>query len=243
MDFRARYFEAFEAVNLIAKGTEPQAGIASKFFSVKDHTRRLDNEVIRWGTYEALCLHPALVGFFEKLLGGEVKLLRRKMIRRTLPGSDWSTPAHYDLTYIRGGTDQSLCTAWIPLGDVPIDMGGLVYLEGSHTAGKRIEAEFIRKNASLPPAERISAFNRNMKEGGWLTDNLPALADQLDARWLVANYEAGDIVIHSPYMIHAATTNRDSQGRVRLSTDIRYQLASEPADPRWANDWHHNDNL
>jgi len=242
-DFRSRYFAAFANIDLIMNDTEPSDGIASKNFSVNAHTRQLDNEIIRWSTYEALCLHPVLVELFEQLLGGAVKLLQRKMIRRTLPGSNWSTPAHYDLTYIRGGTDQSLRTAWIPLGDVPLEMGGLTYLEGSHIAGKRMEAEFMRKNATLPPAERISAFNRNMREGGWLTDDLPTLAEKLDARWLVANYEAGDIVIHSPYIIHAATTNRDPHGRVRLSTDIRYQLASEPADPRWGADWHHDDNL
>ena len=51
------------------------------------------------------------------------------------------------------------------------------------------------------------------------------------------------MVIHSPYMIHAATLNRDPLGRTRLSTDIRYQRASDLIDQRWAQNWVPGDNL
>ena len=122
-------------------------------------------------------------------------------------------------------------------------MGGLIYLEHSDATGRKIEAEFRVKNADLPPEERLSAYNKNMSEGGWISDDLPALAEKTDSRWLIADYEAGDVVIHSPYMIHAATTNQDAEGRMRLSTDIRYQLVNEPIDERWRHDWHHDDNL
>jgi hypothetical protein len=50
----------------------------------------------------------------------------------------------------------------------------------------------------------------------------------------MADYEAGDMMIHSAYMIHVATTNEDSQGRIRLSTDIRYQLVTDAIDQRWS---------
>lgn len=46
-----------------------------------------------------------------------------------------------------------------------------------------------------------------------------------------AIYAAGDTVVHSPYMMHAATNNADPQGRIRLSTDIRHQLARDAAAP------------
>jgi len=109
--------------------------------------------------------------------------------------------------------------------------------------GRQMEAEFRVKNAELPPEERISAFNRNMRENGWISTNLVEMADRFKSRWLIADYEAGDMVIHSPYMIHAATLNRDPLDRTRLSTDIRYQRATNPIDPRWARDWALGDNL
>jgi hypothetical protein len=51
------------------------------------------------------------------------------------------------------------------------------------------------------------------------------------------------MVVHSAYMVHAATQNVDPLNRIRLSTDIRYQLVSEKIDPRWANHWSPDDML
>lgn len=41
-------------------------------------------------------------------------------------------------------------------------------------------------------------------------------------RWLIADYKAGDMVIHTPYMVHASLDNVSPDGTMRLSTDIRY---------------------
>jgi hypothetical protein len=51
------------------------------------------------------------------------------------------------------------------------------------------------------------------------------------------------MVIHSPYMIHAATQNRDPLERMRLSTDIRFQRAHDCIDQRWTQHWVPDDNL
>jgi ectoine hydroxylase-related dioxygenase (phytanoyl-CoA dioxygenase family) len=126
---------------------------------------------------------------------------------------------------------------------VPVEMGGVVYLEGSHTVARRMEADFRAKSGDLPAEERISAYNRNMQEGGWISKNLPDMANRFDARWLIADYEAGDVVLHSPYIIHAATANDDPAGRIRLSTDIRYQNVRDEIDARWANHWSLDDML
>ena len=32
-------------------------------------------------------------------------------------------------------------------------------------------------------------------------------------KWMVTGYEAGDVVFHSPWMIHGATKNEDESGR------------------------------
>lgn len=80
-----------------------------------------------------------------------------------------------------------------------------------------------------------------MSEVGWLTKNLPQLADRFNTRWLIADYEAGDMMIHSAYMIHAATVNNDPNGHMRLSTDIRYQRLRDEIDVRWQNHWSFDD--
>ena len=233
--FRGRFFEAMTATGMVADGTDPVDGIASDAPANHELQSKLLMEFIRTAEYEAFCLQPRVRQFFERFLDGAVYLHKRKIIRSTTPSSAFSTPAHYDLVYLRGGTD-TVCTSWIPIGDIPVEMGGLVYLEGSDRVGRQMEAEFAAKNGDLSPEERISAYNKNMAEGGWVTKNLPEMAERFDTRWLMADYEAGDMMVHSAYMIHAATANMDAR-RMRLSTDIRYQRVRDEIDARWANHW------
>jgi ectoine hydroxylase-related dioxygenase (phytanoyl-CoA dioxygenase family) len=240
LDFRRRYFAAFASIGLVAPGTDPGAGIYSGQPVDPQSARQVSIEAVRWAAYEAFCLSKPIYRFFEEALGGAVYLHKRKLIRHTRPGDPNCTGAHYDLTYLRAGTDR-VYTVWIPIGDIPVEMGGLVYLEGSDAWGRKMEAEFSALNAHLPPEQRISAYNRNMSDTGWLTKDIPSLSDRLDTRWLCADYETGDMVIHSAYMIHAATENRDAGGRMRLSTDIRYQLIADEIDSRWTHDWSPDD--
>ena len=239
--FRRRFFDAFEQVGLIRSGSDPQQGL----FSGHDDTRltqKILMEFVRTAAYEAFCLHPKLWQFYDTYFESPSYLHKRKIVRYMPPGNTSTTPAHYDLVYLRGGTDK-VVSSWIPLGDTTIEMGGLVYLEGSDALGRKMEADFSARNGNLSPAERISAYNKNMTEGGWVGKDLGAMAERFNARWLITDYEAGDMVIHSPYMIHAATNNVDELGRIRLSTDIRYQSVREEIDARWNNHWSLDDML
>ncbi|HVU14214.1 MAG TPA: phytanoyl-CoA dioxygenase family protein [Phototrophicaceae bacterium] len=240
LDFRARFFEAYRSLGLLAEGSAAVEGLYSGNAIDSQVGTRLLLEIVRWASYEAFCLAEPIWSFYEALWGEPVYLHKRKIIRYTTNAQKDSTGAHYDLTYLRAGTDR-LATSWIPIGDIPVEMGGLIYLEGSDRWGRAQEAEFSRLNANLSPEERISAYNKNMSETGWLTKDLPSLVKRLDTRWLIADYEVGDMVVHSPYMIHAATTNLSQT--MRLSTDIRYQPVREKIDPRWMSDWQIDDRL
>ena len=242
LDFRRRFFEAFSETGLLKASSDPVEGIYSGGGEQKQEVHRIWMEAVRWSAYEELCKSPAIVKFYEAFLGGDVHLHKRKIIRFTKPSDPSCTGGHYDLIYLRAGTDR-LCSSWIPIGDIPVEMGGLLYLEGSDALGRQMEAEFTRKNADLSPEERMSAYNKNMKEGGWISADLPALAELFNGRWLIADYEAGDMVVHSPYIIHASTVNADHGGHMRLSTDIRYQLSSDEMDPRWNDHFFAGDGL
>ncbi len=239
--FRRRYFDVMAEAGLIAPGSDPTDGIFSGH--AVDHALhdKLLMEFVRTAAYEAFCLQPRVWEFYDRFLGGASYLHKRKILRSSMPGSTASTPAHYDLIYLRGGT-ASVCTSWIPIGDVPVEMGGLVYLEGSDHIGRTMEAEFARRNTALSPEERISAYNKNMAAGGWVSKNLPEMAERFNTRWLIADYEAGDMLVHSAYMIHAATTNTHP-AQIRLSTDIRYQRVRDEIDARWTQHWSLNDML
>lgn len=239
--FRAYVFAAFADTGLLALGSDPAIGVAGGAENA-DLARRRTMELVRSAAFEAFCLSPPLWRLLDGFLGGMSYLHKRKLLRMTKPGQVFSTPAHYDLVYLRGGTDR-IVTAWIPIGDTPAAMGGLCYLEGSHAEGRRLEAAFAAENAGMSPEERISAYNSKMGEGGWIAKDLVAMADRFDTRWLIADYEAGDVMLHSPYMIHAATANDDPEGRIRLSCDIRYQNVRDEIDARWSNHWSFDDML
>lgn len=226
--FRRFYFEALAGTGLVG-GADPGIGLAGGSGVDRAALRRvLFDEIIPSPEYQELCNHPAIRDWFAWFLEDEVHLHKRKILRHTQPGENGigtATQAHYDLVYLREGSDRVL-SMWIPLGDCPVTLGGLVYLEGSHHWVMAEEREGRLKR----PAQTMTA-------------DLPSLADEHDARWLVADYRAGDVMVHSAHIIHAALDNVDEGGVMRLSTDIRYQRTSEPIDWRWQQHWNDQDGL
>jgi ectoine hydroxylase-related dioxygenase (phytanoyl-CoA dioxygenase family) len=224
--FREYFFNKLAGTGLLKLGSPPVEGLAGDTPYDQLKAREiLFNDIIKGPEYQNLCASPELREFFQGFLGGEVFLNKRKILRYIKYGSPEATGAHYDLVYLRQGTDQ-VYTAWIPLGDCAVQDGGLMYLENSHNFFQRMENDAIEKT----PAE-------------WITRDLPGLADKLNTRWLVTDYKAGDIVVHNAYMVHASLNNTNAKGRIRLSTDIRYQLASVPIDQRWQIHWHYDDGV
>jgi ectoine hydroxylase-related dioxygenase (phytanoyl-CoA dioxygenase family) len=242
LEFRRRYFESFYHTGLVKPDTHLEDGIYAGSGEERAAINRALMTFVRSAAYEAFCLMDEIWRFYDKFLEGASYLHKRKLIRHTRPFDKTTTGAHYDLIYLRGGTDR-LCTSWIPIGDIPVEMGGLVYLEDSDAWGRRMEADYQNKAAYLPPEERVSAYNRHMDNSGWMTKDLPSLAEKVGTRWLIADYEAGDMVVHSPYMVHASTMNVSEEGRIRLSTDIRYQRVQDEIDARWQNHWTLDDML
>ena len=224
VEFRRYYFSRLQPSGLLEAGSDPALGIASPLEYDRAMLRRtLFEEIVPGAAYADFC--NALSGFFQWLFDAPTHLHQRKLIRHALVNDTWITPAHYDLVYLREGS-TNLLSAWIPLGDCPVERGGLIYLEGSHNYfAARDAAEGGRLRA-----EHISY-------------DLPALAQQLDTRWLIADYRAGDVVVHSPYLLHASLNNVDDQRQMRLSTDIRFQSAVEAIDPRWQQHWRDDDGL
>ncbi|QKW05150.1 phytanoyl-CoA dioxygenase family protein [Streptomyces sp. NA04227] len=231
LDFRRHYFATLAPSGLTVPGSDPQEGRAAHRSAVDLARLRtlLFREVVPGPRYEELCRHPDLLAFHRRLLGTpELHLHRRRIIRHVGPGETGigtATQAHYDLVYLREGTDR-VVSSWIPLGDCPLSAGPLIYLEHSH---HRVRAEEAAGTLRRPAAS--------------LTADLPALAEEYDSRWLVADFAAGDLMVHNAHIVHASLDNRDPAGRFRLSTDIRHQAAAEPVDPRWQRHWHDRDGL
>lgn len=76
---------------------------------------------------------PELLGFYAQLFGEPVRHFDYTWFRALTRGQG-STP-HCDLVYMGRGTHQ-LLTCWIPYGDVPLEMGGVMLLEGIAPPGR-----------------------------------------------------------------------------------------------------------
>jgi hypothetical protein len=169
-----------------------------------------------------------LMQFFARFLAGPVRHFDFTWLRCISPGP--GTPSHCDIVYMGRGTRQ-LYTAWVPLGRADFETGGLMVLEGSHrndklrrTYGMR-DVDSYCENRASDKALTSNGYN------GFLSEDSNKVRRQLGSRWLVAEYEPGDVVVFCMDLVHGGLDNRSK--RLRLSSDSRYQLASEPIDERW----------
>ena len=80
---------------------------------------------------DVFCKHPALLEFVAELTGwGDATLpLKRSLLRNNVPGTK-PIGVHYDQIFLRYGEESNI-TAWVPMGDVALEGGGLIYLEDS----------------------------------------------------------------------------------------------------------------
>ena len=155
-----------------------------------------------WYT-ETFCRNPVLTEFIARLTGwGDKTLLfRRSLLRNNIPGTQ-AIGVHYDQIFLRWG-DLSNLTAWCPMGDISIDGGGLIYLEGSQELGEQLEKVFLERarKEGFSETETKNAFNRNMLSNGLLSNNPAEFGQKYGKRWMASDYEAGDVVLHLPYMV------------------------------------------
>lgn len=175
-----------------------------------------------------------MIGFFERLLGGPVRCLDHIWFRAKGSGMGKPTPPHLDILYMGRGT-HNLYTAWVPYVDVGYEMGGLMILENSHRIeevrngyGKRDIDVYC---ANYDDAPLIESGQKIWQQSGAYSLDAIGTRAELGGRWLTTSFKMGDALVFSAYTMHASTDNQTS--RMRISSDARYQLASEPADERW----------
>lgn len=81
------------------------------------------------GRVPGLVNHPKLLQFVADFTGWGDKTLaiRRTLLRNNTPGNK-AIGVHYDQIFLRHG-EPSVLTAWVPVGDIALDGGGLIYLQ------------------------------------------------------------------------------------------------------------------
>jgi hypothetical protein len=173
-----------------------------------------------------------LVEFYEKLYGEPIRHYDYTWLRVMGPGK--GTNPHCDLPYMGRGTHRHM-TCWVPYKKTSYKLGGLMVLEGSHKRMDLLENYVYRDVDSY--CENRERDLEKVKKNEWtfsgtLSHNPVAIRNKFEGRWLVTEFEPGDFLTFNMFAVHASIDNQ-TENETRISTDSRYQRASEPIDERW----------
>lgn len=180
-----------------------------------------------WGGRKSVSHHPKVLkvlegkpifDFFGRFFGEPALTFDYKWLRAV--GQGGHTGAHYDVVYMGRGS-QRLVTAWTPFVDVPIESGPLALCVGSH---------------NLPGFEKVRETYGRMDVDrdhvqGWFSNDPVEIVERFGGKWHTTAFEAGDVLVLTMFTMHGSLNN--ISGRFRISSDTRFQPASEPADERW----------
>ena len=188
-----------EAGWLIA-GTDPVDGIAdiSRQCTEGDvEYSDVYHRVYRLEAFHRSAHWPEVMEIMAKVVGKPVLPHPHKVARLWFPQyTAHTTPIHQDFVHFQGNFETYTC--WAPIGDCPIELGGLAVLPGSHKIDKVMDHHFSLGAGSL-------CIN----------------TDELADNWHTTDYEIGDTLIFPALTVHKALPNL-TEDRLRVSLDNRY---------------------
>ena len=208
LDVRQKVLEILNENDWLKKGTKLMKGLT-------DHTPIHEGTEAHIKVYKKI---QSLEGFHRLKLHNNVKKIMEDIFeepvipfpqtigRIAFPKDNLNrTHPHQDWIFVGGSTESISC--WTPLGETPIEVGGLTILEGSHKAG------FLQPSLARGPGHRTVDID-----------------PELD--WVQSDYENGDLLLFKMLTIHAAAENK-SENRLRISIDFRYTGESHVINDEW----------
>ena len=131
----------------------------------------------------------------------------QKVARLWFPNfTEHTTPTHQDFVHFQGTHDNLTC--WSPVGDCPVELGGLAVLRGSHRLNRVLRHHFS-----------LGAGSLNLESKDY--------EEEIGNEWLTTDFKVGDTLVFPALTIHKALPNL-TEDRLRISLDNRYQRASDP---------------
>lgn len=208
-------------------GTDPDRAIpADDYRPWSLHEAARDSEPL-----QRLLYGERMADLYHRIFEADVRHFDYTWLRAVPPGK--ATPPHMDSVFMNRGT-LDLMTAWTPLGDIDRALGGVAVLEGSHRLDEVI-GDYGSRDVdtyceSDDQAATIAATD-GLTWDGVLTRDPAGFGRAHGLRWLTADYRAGDLLTFTIFTVHLGLDN--GADRIRLSSDSRYQRATEEVDPRW----------
>ncbi len=228
---RLSILEKFQAEGALDENAPLEEGVARADFK----GRFIPDFAMGNPAIEKVLYGSRMMAFFRDLLGAEALHFDFTWFRAMTHGqASWP---HCDLVYMSRGT-HNLYTAWTPFGDITRELGGLMILEKSHLKADRIR-KYLDKDVDSYCENKPMTQKQEEHPDQWLFDGIlskqpDTLPHKFGGRWLTTEFSMGDVLVFPMSTIHGSLDNHTN--RLRLSSDSRYQLASEPVDERWVGE-------
>ena len=216
---RAEVFERLAAVDEIRPPAA--AGIAtgrSRRTELEPDRGRFWKSVSEGPHLRALSHGAAMARIMGLVFGEPARAQDYLFLRPGAPGR--ATGLHFDYPFFTRHHER-VATVWLPIGDVPVEEGPLVIVEGSNRFADLIEA-MRGFDISVDPARKAD-----------LGSDAITFAAQRGSRLLTRNFEAGDIALFGMTTAHGSLDNHSATNQVRLSCDLRWQPAALALDERY----------
>ena len=214
-----------EVTARLAAVDEIEAPAADGIFSERSRRRELASDLgAFWKSISELpalrrVTHgPELRELLSRIMGEPATPHDYLFLRVATPGK--ATELHFDRPFFCRGSER-VHTVWIALGEIPLDRGPLVVVEGSHRFDDLIE-----------PMRRIDYDSKASPRVAAREDAI-TLAQTRGARLLTEHFQPGDAIVFSMTLMHGALDHYNPERRVRLSCDIRFQPEADERDPRY----------
>ena len=200
IELRRQMLTVMQEAGWLIAGTDPVDGIAdiSRQCTEGDvEYSDVYHQVYRLEAFHRSAHWPEVMEIMAKVVGKPVLPHPHKVARLWFPQyTAHTTPIHQDFVHFQGNFETYTC--WAPIGDCPIELGGLAVLPGSHKIDKVMDHHFSLGAGSL-------CIN----------------TDELADNWHTTDYEIGDTLIFPALTVHKALPNL-TEDRLRVSLDNRY---------------------
>lgn len=214
---RREVLSRLEAVGEIAPGSDTFTGRSERRAKEPD-LGRFWRSVSEGPRLRAATHGPAIERILATVADEPVRGMDFVFLRVGVPGR--ATGLHFDYPFFTRLHDQ-VWTVWTPMGDAPVSRGPVVVVENSHRFKDLID--------DLVGFDVVRDTHRKADLGA----DAAAFAQARGTRLLTADFRAGDVILFGMYLAHGSLDHHDDSGVVRVSTDVRWQPARLPMDPRY----------
>ena len=235
-ELRREMMSTIQDIGWLVAGTDPMDGIANLDMRYTEGDNEYSAgyaEVYRIENFHRSGHWQEYLDIIEMMVGKPIMPHPQKVARIWFPKyTEHTTPKHQDFVHFQGSYDNITC--WAPIGDCPIELGGLAVIPRSHRVNRVLDHHFA------------------LGAGGLMVDETEH--EDIDPVWHSIDYEAGDALFFPALTIHQALPNY-TEDKLRLSLDNRYMPVGdniaehmlsphEPSQLSWDDiypGWQHDD--